>query len=97
MAPNGKRSTTVVPIIIPWACSYLITVCGLGPITTADPEPEPEPEDEPEPDVEEGEEPEAVFVEEADERKGLEFEDMEAAERSNSNWRVLSGECCASV
>jgi hypothetical protein len=35
--------------------------------------------------------------EEADERKGLEFEDMEAAERSNSNWRVLSGECCANV
>jgi hypothetical protein len=88
IAPNGKRSTTVVPIMIPCACSYLITVWGDGPITTADPEPEPE--------VEEGEEPEAVFVEEADERKGFEFEDMEAAERSNSNWRVLSGECCAS-
>lgn len=72
-----------MPIIIPCACSYLITVCGLGPITTADPEPEPE--DEPELEVEEGEEPEAVFVEEADERKGLEFEDIEAAERSNSN------------
>jgi hypothetical protein len=87
IAPNGKRSTTVVPIMIPCACSYLITVWGDGPITTADPEPE----------VEEGEEPEAVLVEEeADERNGLEFEDSEAAVRSNSNWRVLSGECCAS-
>lgn len=71
-----------------------MTVWGDGPIITADPDPEPE--DEPEPEVEEGEEPEAVFVgEDADERNGLEFEEMEAAERSNSNWRVLSGECCA--
>lgn len=94
IAPNGKRSTTVVPIMIPCACSYLITVWGDGPTTTAELEPEPDPE----PEVEEGEEPEAVFVgEEADERNGLEFEDMEAAERSNSNWRVLSGECCANV
>jgi hypothetical protein len=73
-----------------------MTVWGDGPITTADPDPEPELE--PEPEVEEGDEPEAVFVgEEADERKGFEFEDMDAAERSNSNWRVLSGECCANV
>ena len=85
-----------MPIIIPCACSYLMTVCGLGPTTTADTEPDPDPD--PEPEVEEGGEPEAVFVgEEAEERKGLEFEDIEAAERSNSNWRVLSGECCANV
>jgi hypothetical protein len=85
-----------VPIIIPCACSYLITVLGDGPIITADPEPEPDPD--PEPEVEEGEEPEAVFVgEEAEERNGFEFEDMEAAERSNSNCRVLSGECCVNA
>jgi hypothetical protein len=93
MAPNGKSNTTVVPIIIPCACSYLITVWGEVPTTTAEPDPELEVTEEPEPELvgEEEEEPED------DDMKGLEFEDMEAAKRLKSNWRVLSGECCASV
>lgn len=41
------------------------------------------------PDVAEGDAPLTVLVEDEDETKGLESEEIAAAVRSKSNWRVL--------
>lgn len=95
MAPSGKRRTTVVPIMIPWALSYCAITSNGEPTVTAPPVPELLPLlEEPPPlldelllDVDDGDDPVAVPVfevfepEDDDETKGFSSE-IEALERS---------------
>lgn len=89
MAPSGKRSTTVTPMMIPWALSYCANTPGGEPTTTAPPVPELLPPlEELLLDVDDGDEPVAVLdlevveLEEDDETKGFSSEEIEALERS---------------
>lgn len=89
MAPSGKRRTTVVAMITPWAFSYFAITPPGEPTTTTPPVPELPPLLEELPlDVDAGDDPvavpdcELVEPEDDDATKGFSSEGIEAWERS---------------
>lgn len=97
-APIGKSRTTVVPMMIPCAFLQFAILCGLGPTVELEllcvPEFESDDEDGEEGEVDEDAEGEDDVE---DETNGFVSEDRDAADRSNVNWRMLSGPCWFNV
>ena len=101
-APSGNSSTTVTPMMTPCAFLQFESKVGDGPTVELLPESESEFDDDGVDGEDDGEdaddeaELEALVVTE-DETNGFESDDIDAAERSKVNWRMLVGPCMLSV